>query len=470
MRGYYEDGAYIAREHKPTVPAFYTPALEPELDIQEAYYNRLLTRYKALRAQLEQVTGTTLAERMEADPSLELKQPPKNRHEWLYILDREYPTATQLAQLQTYTIFKGLGYCTMSLSRFGTITPYKSCWIWSLLGKVRDYGTLNNSQVGIIRDLAKKAGNMGLKMRGVVAEEDDEESEAESVVGWEPDEGQELSSGKGEAAVPSAASENHTIDAPVVNVDDDGRDKDKAETEPGPVQPPTAQENHIIDTSNVNMDIDDDGDTPMAISSSSSEDGEISEDEGKPTENGTTTKSPPPANNSSALEAAKARLLAQLGSRLIREHTPEPPSASQEPRFFESRLEAEQFQRNSLRNSDAAASGDVALQELEAELELEYAAADKAEQEALKSTTDAPPRSPSSSPVLKPMLSRFEAEALRQKHRDDELAKLTKKKQKAKVIDDDAAQLNTRITIDMILTVVAECFGQRDLLRFRERW
>jgi hypothetical protein len=30
--------------------------------------------------------------------------------------------------------------------------------------------------------------------------------------------------------------------------------------------------------------------------------------------------------------------------------------------------------------------------------------------------------------------------------------------------------LNTRVTIDMILTVVGECYGQRDLLRFRETW
>lgn len=30
--------------------------------------------------------------------------------------------------------------------------------------------------------------------------------------------------------------------------------------------------------------------------------------------------------------------------------------------------------------------------------------------------------------------------------------------------------LNTRVTIDMILTIVAEYFGQRDLLKYRQRW
>ncbi|KAH3950230.1 hypothetical protein HBH98_025790 [Parastagonospora nodorum] len=30
--------------------------------------------------------------------------------------------------------------------------------------------------------------------------------------------------------------------------------------------------------------------------------------------------------------------------------------------------------------------------------------------------------------------------------------------------------LNTRVTIDMIMTIVAECFGQRDLLMYRQRW
>ncbi|KAF3035480.1 hypothetical protein E8E12_007343 [Didymella heteroderae] len=34
----------------------------------------------------------------------------------------------------------------------------------------------------------------------------------------------------------------------------------------------------------------------------------------------------------------------------------------------------------------------------------------------------------------------------------------------------DDFDLNTRVTIDMILTVVAECYGQRDLLTFRKPW
>jgi hypothetical protein len=34
----------------------------------------------------------------------------------------------------------------------------------------------------------------------------------------------------------------------------------------------------------------------------------------------------------------------------------------------------------------------------------------------------------------------------------------------------NAVDLNTRVTIDMILTVVAECYGQRDLLKFRKPW
>lgn len=32
------------------------------------------------------------------------------------------------------------------------------------------------------------------------------------------------------------------------------------------------------------------------------------------------------------------------------------------------------------------------------------------------------------------------------------------------------ADINTKVTIDMILTIVAECFGQRDLLKYRGRW
>jgi hypothetical protein len=32
------------------------------------------------------------------------------------------------------------------------------------------------------------------------------------------------------------------------------------------------------------------------------------------------------------------------------------------------------------------------------------------------------------------------------------------------------ADINTKVTIDMILTIVAESFGQRDLLKYRGRW
>lgn len=38
------------------------------------------------------------------------------------------------------------------------------------------------------------------------------------------------------------------------------------------------------------------------------------------------------------------------------------------------------------------------------------------------------------------------------------------------VDNSDKFDLNTRVTIDMILTVVAECYGQRDLLTFRKPW
>ena len=34
----------------------------------------------------------------------------------------------------------------------------------------------------------------------------------------------------------------------------------------------------------------------------------------------------------------------------------------------------------------------------------------------------------------------------------------------------DVTDLNTRVTIDMVLTIVTECFGQKDLLTYRQRW
>jgi hypothetical protein len=85
--------------------------------------------------------------------------------------------------------------------------------------------------------------------------------------------------------------------------------------------------------------------------------------------------------------------------------------------------------------------------------------------------------------VTRTFPSRAEAEKQRQQMRQQEQRQEAEKKsrvqqqqQTAEIVSTDqshgmtAVDLNTRVTIDMILTVLIECYGQIDLQEFREVW
>jgi hypothetical protein len=333
LRGYYEDGAYIAREHRPIGPALLPTDISLGQEVQEAYHAVLLKKYTVLRAQLEHITGTKLLERIESDPTFIYKEVAHSRHEWLDSLDRVPPTPAQLAQLSTKDIFRALELCTRNLSRAGEISRTRAYWIWCLLGKVREYGTLDNSQVGIIRQLAKKSAALGMRLRGATVPafelpQAESESDNESVVDWD------------------------------MNVsDDDGKVTEDA------------------------MEIEAEAD-----------------------------KHPP-----DTLEAAKARLLAQVDDMAVAEVAPNVKSI------------------DALHAAVLAQLGDR---------------------------------------LVKPtLLSRDEAEQQRQTLRDQKLGKHVEDVPPLKNAEpEDDAIMHTKATIDMILTVAGECFGQRDLLAYREVW
>lgn len=333
LRGYYEDGAYIAREHRPIGPALLPTDVSLGLEVQQAYHTALLKKYNNLRAQLEQITGAKLIERIESDPTFDYKEVPTSRHGWLDSLDRVPPTPAQVAQLSTKDIFRALELCTKNLSRAGAISKARAYWIWCLLGKVREYGTLDNSQVGIIRQLAKKSASLGTKLRGAPVpafelHQVESESDNESVVDWD------------------------------MNMSDD--------------------------------------------------DGKVAED---PTKVQTGAEQAP----SDILEAAKARLLAQVDDMEMTE----------------------------------AASDDNTIDALQAAV--------------LAQLGDR---------LVKPtLLSRDEAEQQRQQLRKQELGEHIEEDAPAKNVEpEDDAVMHTKATIDMILTIAGECFGQRDLLSYREVW
>jgi hypothetical protein len=320
---------------------------------------------------------------------------PKNRHEWLYILDREYPSPALISGMSDHHVFAGLKYCAHSLDRFKSITKQKSCWIWALLAKAPESGTMDYAKFGCIRDLGHKAGQFGLRLRsgadqaGQNGQEEEEEGEVEM---WEaegedgPEDG-EVNDGETATEPP----ENTASAIAVAQEDGDAQGTTNADSE-----------------------------AEMSISSSEEEEGEGRED---------TTAAPAPAPTLSStndtplestddepttLEDARARLLAQLGDRLVQTPTPPTPSTThgktRQP--FVSRAHAERHRQSSRSGPMHQDTPSIAVKSKDdGEVEMEEIDADI-----------------------------------------------------------DIPDLNTRVTIDMVLTVVAECYGQRDLLRFRDVW
>ncbi|KAF2265302.1 hypothetical protein CC78DRAFT_532514 [Lojkania enalia] len=357
----YRDGIFIARGFDSSTHASASASESSEgLDTQEQYYRQLLKRYKNLRKSLALATPQALAERAKAHPSvLADSRLPQSKREWNDLLDNQYPTLAQMCRFGEESIFRTIGNCARSLDRLEEISKQRSCWIWALLAKVGEMGTLDYTRVGAIRILANKAGQFSIRLRnGATPQRVDDDDENEYLDSWdledqgagvenmddridsfeeESDRDGETNSIKGKSPTENTQSDQHpvssnqssTIIKPIKNADK--REESKWEE---------------ADDENSNM--------------SMSEDGKI-------TNPSATTK----------LEAARARLLAQLGDRLVHPHT-QPTQHIQE-------------------------------QEHTASIDAGTAATNR--------------------------------------------------------ID-----WNSRVTIDMILTVAAECYGQKDLLRFRHVW
>lgn len=371
-RAFYEDGAYIACDAGPNLSSSESSNVSDELDPQEQYYRRLMWRYVALRETLShslQVNSTGMEKQGSSERTA--SEIPTNRQGWLYVLDREYPTPALVSQLDEYKVFQGLRYCAHSLDRFKAITKQKSCWIWALLAKAPESGTLDYTRAGSIRDLGHKAGQFGMRLRSCVSQLQNNEDEDEEVMEWE--------------------------------VEGDGICKDEEENSNvgDSVKPRNTQSRHSAGSA-----LDAEPEAQVKLGDESDAEMSISEDE----------RDERDADEPTTLEEARARLLAQLGDRLVQPSTKE---EVQRKKPFLSRAEAETH-RQQLREQDLELKGKVGVEK---------------------------------TPGLQ----------------DDEISHREAVYGNTQTNTNDI-DFNSKVTIDMILTVVAECYGQKDLLRYRDFW
>ncbi|KAJ8110705.1 hypothetical protein OPT61_g6512 [Boeremia exigua] len=388
QRTFYQDGAWVSVDEGYKA-AHNADELDDE-DPQGLYYKKLVKHFKSIRNTLNAHGTHKIVEPVtDASQSLPAK-PPSNRHEWLYTLDREYPTPPQVCQLDEKAVRRGLEYCAYAMDRFDTISRQKSCWTWTLLALSGDIGTLDSQKMGHIRDLGNKAAEMSTALHGN-PEYQNQEVEHHHPHANLVDAGQD---GGSEADKP-------------ISYDADG---DSPNSGMGYVRPDANEDLSMTDGTPLNKSVPE-------------HQGEVQPDAVE-TSKGTDIDT----NDNDVLEEARARLLAQLGDNLVQ--TGIPSIDETQPCHGE--------------------QSDNGSNPLQHEIK------------------------------IRAIPSRAEAERQRQMMRVQHSVTASSREPDARRAEPAVAlhfandhgstivDTNTRVTIDMILTIVAECYGQRDLLKFRK--
>jgi hypothetical protein len=199
FRGYYEDGAYYAAPELEGEDEGGFGAYEDEngaQDPQLAFFDSILTRFEALRQQLQRTPPPELVKKLDADHPIHLgRLDTKNSRWWRWKMRTVDPTSVQLASMDKATVFKllrlVLGGTLLSTGK--DVDERVSRWVWGLLGRLPDRGELTSEEVGTIRELGKKAVSVarglredkGLKegLNAVGPDDAEAEDEAEEQVG-----------------------------------------------------------------------------------------------------------------------------------------------------------------------------------------------------------------------------------------------------------------------------------------------
>lgn len=184
-RGYYVEDCYIAR-----------PVLRPEapkkskISAKDAYTEVLKRRFSAMRARLR--TEPLVGEKKpQSDTRKPIPRPnggKKGYEECVEMVHNMSPSPAQLQALDQEDTLSMLELIQKHCFKRGeTLRPSTSAWIWALLAKLDDVGTMNNDEVFVLRDLGKRALVIQISFNdAAMAAQLEEISRAEAA--WESDE------------------------------------------------------------------------------------------------------------------------------------------------------------------------------------------------------------------------------------------------------------------------------------------
>ncbi len=143
-------------------------AEEEELDQQKRYFNTIIARYQALRAQLRQVPPLEALEALGKDhPTHVGSLSVAVARWWKWKMRWVDPRPAQVASMDKPTVLRLLGLLTGGtlLKRGAEVEVGISCWVWSLLARLPERGELTSEEIGVVRELGKKAVLVGMGLR-----------------------------------------------------------------------------------------------------------------------------------------------------------------------------------------------------------------------------------------------------------------------------------------------------------------
>jgi hypothetical protein len=166
---YYEDGAYYSADVVADLEFEEGEGctfVEPDPNL--VYFNSILTRYEILRQQLQQSPPEEAVNKLDQEhPTCLGKLETKVVRWWRWKMRTTDPIPVQVACMDKGTTMKLLGLMTggSMLKPGAEVEVGVSRWAWALLARLPERGELNSEEIGVVRDLGKKAVLVGMRLK-----------------------------------------------------------------------------------------------------------------------------------------------------------------------------------------------------------------------------------------------------------------------------------------------------------------
>lgn len=179
----------------PTPASGCAPTLDDESvdsNARQAYFNYILAKYAILRSRLQENPPRFAVERLSKDHSSYMSATAKDWKAWSWRLHNTDAVPAQLASMSKSTILRLLRLMAKDFGKRTAPQGVLRCslrtsqWVWGLLARLPARGELNSEEIGVVRDLGKRAVWVSIGLRGVhdlaALEEDADTNENEDEI------------------------------------------------------------------------------------------------------------------------------------------------------------------------------------------------------------------------------------------------------------------------------------------------